>query len=118
MLRVEDMTPLWRDSREELARRSPALPLSLGQETRRTRRTRRLENPVYHVLLEGRRVGPYDRRTIIGMRVRKTLASKDLLVAADGTQMTVSELVRKGFRPDPRFQPSRSGSYSVVQATY
>lgn len=27
---------------------------------------------IYHVLLEGRTVGPYDRRTIVGMRIKKT----------------------------------------------
>lgn len=75
-----------------------------------------MEN-LYHVLLEGRRVGPYDRRTIIGMRIKKTLRSKDLLLGPDGVQLTVSDLVRK-VQPDPAFQASRSGSYSVVQATY
>lgn len=76
-----------------------------------------LEN-LYHVLLEGRRVGPYDRRTIVGMRIKKTLRSKDLLVAPDGSQLSVGDLVRHGFRADPTFQASRSGSYSVVQATF
>lgn len=95
-------------------RSSPALPLSLVQEKNKDGA---LEN-LYHVLLEGRRVGPYDRRTIVGMRIKKTLRSKDLLVAPDGSQLTVSDLVRNGFRKDPAFQPSRSGSYSVVQGTF
>lgn len=79
-----------------------------------------MEKPVYHVVLEGRTLGPYDRRTIVGMRVRKTLASDNVLVDAAGARLTVGELVR-GQPPDPPFEPSRgegSGSYSVIQATH
>lgn len=83
-----------------------------------------MENPVYHVLLEGRKVGPYDRRTIVGMRVKKTLTSKSLLVAADGTQITVGELVRQG-QDEGSPAPSdnaplagRGASYSVVQGIH
>lgn len=84
-----------------------------------------MENPVYHVLLEGRRVGPYDRRTIVGMRVKKTLTSKSVLVAADGTQITVGELVRQG-QDEGGLAPSsdnaplagRGASYSVVQGIH
>jgi hypothetical protein len=45
------------------------------------------------VVLDGRRLGPYDRRTIVGMRVRKTLTSKHVLEATDGARLTVAELV-------------------------
>ena len=83
-----------------------------------------MENPVYHVLLEGRRVGPYDRRTIVGMRVKKTLSSKSVLVGHDGATLTVGELVRDG-QPDSGFAPSSqngslsgSGSHSVVQGIH
>ena len=83
-----------------------------------------MENPVYHVLLEGRRVGPYDRRTIIGMKVKKTLDSKSVLVGADGATTTVGDLVRQG-QPDSGFGASTSGapltgpsSYSVVQGIH
>jgi hypothetical protein len=75
-----------------------------------------LENPLYHVLLQGRRVGPYDRRTIVGMRIKKTLGSADVVVTSSGTHLTVRDLVK--MRPDEPFEPSRSGSYSVVQAVY
>jgi len=34
-----------------------------------------VDQTIYHVLLEGRKVGPYDRRTIVGMRIKKTLTS-------------------------------------------
>jgi hypothetical protein len=76
-----------------------------------------LDEPVYHVLLEGSKVGPYNRRTIVGMRIRGTLTSDHGLIASDGTQLTVADLVK--LRPrDNTFQPNRSGSYSLVQATY
>lgn len=76
-----------------------------------------LENPLYHVLLEGRRVGPYDRRTIVGMRIKKALTSQDVVVAGNGRELTVGELVKMD-RPDNDFGASRSGSYSVVQAVH
>lgn len=74
-----------------------------------------MEQTFYHVLLEGRTVGPYDRRTIVGMRIKKALTSAHVLVATDGTQLTVADLI--GRRPPP-FRPTRSGSFSVVHATY
>lgn len=77
----------------------------------------RLDHPVYHVLLEGRKVGPYDRRTVVGMRIKKTLTSDHVLISSDGRQLTVKELVQSRPR-DNHFQPNRSGSYSLVQATY
>jgi hypothetical protein len=76
-----------------------------------------LDNPLYHVMLQGRRVGPYDRRTIVGMRIKKTLTSADVVVAGNGQQFTVADLVKMG-RPDGGFEASRSGSYSVVQAVH
>jgi hypothetical protein len=76
-----------------------------------------LEQPLYHLLLEGRRVGPYDRRTIVGMRIRKTLTSADLVVAGNGQQLTVADLVKMA-RPNGNFEASRSGSYSIVQAVH
>jgi hypothetical protein len=79
-----------------------------------------LDNPVYHVVLEGRTLGPYDRRTIVGMRIKKTLTSEHVLVDADGGRLTVGELVH-GERPNPPFQPSSgegTGSYSVIQAAH
>jgi len=71
---------------------------------------------VFHVLLEGRTVGPYDRRTIIGMRIKKALTSAHVLVNARGAQLTVAELIKD--RPAAPFNPNRSGSFSKVQATY
>jgi len=79
-----------------------------------------VDNPVYHLLLEGRRVGPYDRRTIVGMKVRKTLRGDQVLLGADGSRITVADLVRQGQQPpDSGFAASGnsrlSSSYSVVQ---
>ena len=71
---------------------------------------------MFHVLLDGRMVGPYDRRTIVGMRIKKTLTSEHVLVGVDGGKLTVAELI--GQRPTKPFAPERSGSFSLVQATF
>jgi hypothetical protein len=87
-----------------------------------------LEN-LYHVLLGGRRVGPYDRRTIVGMRVKKALKSDNVVVAADGSEMTVAELVRQDEASSEPFEASGGssstlgtitvgGSHSVIQALH
>ena len=75
-----------------------------------------VDQTLYHVLLEGRSVGPYDRRTIVGMRIKKALTSDHVLIGTDGGQLTVADLIHKR-RPAP-FSPERSGSFSIVQATY
>src|SRR4030095_10086716 len=75
-----------------------------------------LDHAIFHVLLEGRTVGPYDRRTIVGMRIKKALASDHVLICADGGRMTVADLIHR--RSPAPFNPERSGSFSVVQATY
>lgn len=79
-----------------------------------------MQNPVYHVLLEGRRVGPYDRRTIVGMKVKKALSSKNVLVGTDGSRTTVGELVRQAL-PEHGFAAGAQGaapSRPVVQGIY
>ena len=82
-----------------------------------------MENRVYHVLHEGRQLGPFDRRTIVGMKVKKALAGTDVLVGADGVQLTVAELVRQGQAPDGGFVMSGdvrpvAASRSVVRGIY
>lgn len=84
-----------------------------------------MENRVYHVVHEGRRLGPFNRRTIVGMKVKKTLAASDVLLGADGTQLTVAELVRQGQPADGGFVMSGdvrpapgSASHSVVRGIY
>lgn len=61
-------------------------------------------------------MGPYDRRTIIGMRIKKTLTSEHVLEDEAGNQLTVANLL--GRRPKSEFNADRSGSFSLVQATY
>ncbi len=75
-----------------------------------------MDNAKYHVVLEGRKLGPYDRRTIVGMRIKKTLTTDDVLIAADGGHLTVGELIKLR-RPTP-FHAERTGSFSVVQARF
>jgi hypothetical protein len=86
-----------------------------------TNRGDEVDNPVYHVMLEGRRVGPYDRRTIVGMKVKKALSSAHVLVGADGEEITVAELVRQG-QPESDAASGDNerpaGSRSVVQGIH
>lgn len=70
----------------------------------------------FHVLLEGRKVGPYNRRTIVGMRIKKALTSEHVLVGNDGDELTVADLIEH--RPPDAFSASRSGVYSLVRATF
>lgn len=70
----------------------------------------------YHVLLEARRMGPYDRRTIVGLRIKKTLTSRHQLEASDGSRLTVAELLA-GLSVATDFNPDRSGSYSSSKFT-
>ena len=71
----------------------------------------------YYVLLEGRKVGPYDRRTVVGMRIKETLTSEHVLIGTDGSQLTVADLIgQQG--PASSFNPERSSSFSVVRARF
>lgn len=79
-----------------------------------------MDQPNYHVLLDGRTVGPYDRKTIVGMRIKRMLTGDHLLVAADGTRLTVRELVggpTAGPRSGRHASRSPAGS-SPVLGTY
>ena len=75
-----------------------------------------MEQPLFHVLLEGRQVGPYDRRTIVGMRIKDTLTSEHVLLDSSGARLTVGDLI--GGTRGSDFNPTRTGGYSIVQATY
>jgi hypothetical protein len=74
---------------------------------------------VYHVLLQGRSMGPYDRRTIVGMCIKKALNSDTELLDSHGAQLTVGDLLAER-SPQSTFNGTRSGafSFSVVQATF
>jgi hypothetical protein len=76
-----------------------------------------LDEPLYRVVLHGRDVGPYDRRTIVGMRIKKALTSDDVLLASDGSRLTVADLLRTRPR-EGSFQPNKTTTYSLVQATF
>jgi hypothetical protein len=75
-----------------------------------------VEQPLFHVLLQGRKVGPYDRRTLIGMRIKNTLTSDHVLLDGGGAELTVGDLIGRTRSNDSN--PARSGGASVVQATY
>lgn len=75
-----------------------------------------MEEPLFHVLLQGRQVGPYDRRTIVGMRIKKALTSEHELVGTDGSRLTVADLIRRA--PAEPFSPQRTTAHSIVQASY
>lgn len=77
-----------------------------------------MAEPLFHVVLEGRTIGPYGWRTIVGMRVRKTLASSDVLVDADGRRLTVGELIERRNRATGRAAIHRSSGFSIVLATF
>lgn len=61
-------------------------------------------------------MGPYDRRTVVGMRIKHTLTSEQALEDGRGRRLTVADLL--GRRVSEAFQPLRSGVFSVVQATF
>jgi hypothetical protein len=78
---------------------------------------------LYHVVHEGRRLGPFDRRTIVGMRVKKALASQDVLEGSDGKRLTVAELLREAHPESFLSPPAELGapaarSRPVVQGIY
>lgn len=75
-----------------------------------------MEPMAYHVLHEGRRMGPYDRRTIVGLRIKKTLSSDDQLEASDGSRLTVAELLGRP-APSEDFNSMHSGAYSSARYT-
>jgi hypothetical protein len=83
---------------------------------RKSNRRGDLDLLAYHVLHEGRRMGPYDRRTIIGLRIKNTLNGEHLLEASDGSRLTVAQLIG---RPSPAgdFNAMRSGSYTSAKHT-
>lgn len=70
----------------------------------------------FHVLAQGQPLGPYDRRTIVGMCIRQTLSEGDVLLDASGNRLTVGDLLTR--QPAQAFEPQRTGSFSVVRAVY
>ncbi|MFC5499584.1 hypothetical protein ACFPOE_18710 [Caenimonas terrae] len=60
-------------------------------------------------------MGPYDRRTIVGLRIKKTLSSEHELEASDGSRLTVAQLI--GQPANPEFNAMRSGAYTSARHT-
>lgn len=75
-----------------------------------------VDQPKYHVLLESGSVGPYDSRTITGMRIKHALSSELVLVRTDGARLTVRDLLRQ--RAAKPFRPERAGGASRARATF
>ena len=83
-------------------------------------------NVQYHVFLQGKQLGPYDKRTIVGMRIKKTLTNADVLIDADGQQITVGQLLGQRSRPasldldigSSAFDALQSGAYSPVVGVF
>lgn len=70
----------------------------------------------YHILLDKGSLGPFDRRTIVGLRVKNALTDTQQLLDSNGRKLSVQELVawdarRARSRPD-------SVTTSLIQASY
>lgn len=74
-----------------------------------------MDQATYHVLLDGRSVGPYDRRTIVGMRIKHMLTGDHLLVTSGGARLTVRELI--GASPEGAAEGADAPSRSSGQVT-
>ena len=51
----------------------------------------------YHLLIGDRPLGPYSRRTIVGMRIKKLIDNNLLVRRSDGHEMTVAQLLADRF---------------------
>lgn len=47
----------------------------------------------YRLLLENKQVGPFDRRTIVGMRINKLIPKETSILRSDGLLMTAAQLL-------------------------
>ena len=56
----------------------------------------------YRLLLENKQVGPFDRRTIVGMRIKKLIPKDTSVLRSDGLLMTAAQLLAdRNERADP-----------------
>lgn len=69
-------------------------------------------------VLTGARVGPYDKRTVVGMRIKKLLHNDQMLISEAGEQISVGELVRRRTRVDSVMQASSVDSISNLMPTF
>ena len=51
----------------------------------------------YHLLVGDRQLGPYDRKTIVGMRIKKLIDNELLVKRSDGHNMSVAQLLADRF---------------------
>jgi hypothetical protein len=72
-----------------------------------------LEDALYHLLLEGRQVGPYDKRTIVGMRMKNAIAGDSVLIGPDARRLVVDELVHG--RKD---EFALTGTFSLIKVRF
>jgi hypothetical protein len=72
---------------------------------------------LYFVFLDGRKIGPFDKRTIMGMRVRNTLRDEHMLLDSDEQSMSVREVLERT-QAAPLFDAAASGIYSSVAAQF
>lgn len=70
----------------------------------------------YYILLEKGSLGPFDRRTVVGLRVKNALSDTQTLLDSNGRKLSVQELVAW----DARRAGSRPASViaSLIQASY
>lgn len=47
----------------------------------------------YRLLLQNRQLGPFDRKTIVGMRMKKLVPKETKVLRSDGLMMTVAQLL-------------------------
>ena len=69
---------------------------------------------LYAILVQGRKVGPFDRRTVVGMRVKKMLEDEHVVIRNDGLQMNVGELIADRFEMADHFRPNDTQSRNVA----
>ncbi len=51
----------------------------------------------YHLLVGDRQLGPYDRKTIVGMRIKKLIDNNLQVLRSDSHEMTVAQLLADRF---------------------
>jgi hypothetical protein len=51
----------------------------------------------YRIVVQGKQLGPFDRRTIVGMRIKKLLDNNLPVQRSDGHHMTVAQLMMDRF---------------------
>ncbi len=56
----------------------------------------------YRLLLQNKQVGPYDRRTIVGMRIKKLIPKDTSVLRSDGLVMTAAQLLADRFETADR----------------